>query len=91
MLKIFALCFLVIGAFPATAQSDDYYRCEIRRMENGDQFEHWLHSKQVNGATKLTTTYKIPVVVHIIHTGEPVGESYNYSMERIDSQIRTLE
>jgi hypothetical protein len=90
MLKIFSLCFLVIGVVPATAQSDDHNRCEIRRMENSDQFEHWLYSKQVNAATKLTTTYKIPVVVHIIHTGEPVGEGYNYSMERIESQIRTL-
>jgi hypothetical protein len=59
-------------------------------MEDIQQFEQWLYSKQVSAATKLTTTYKIPVVIHIIHTGEPVGEGFNYSTERIESQIRTL-
>ncbi len=90
MLKAFALFFSVIGLFSATAQSDDQNRCEIRRTENIDHFEHWLYSKQVNFATMLTTTYTIPVVVHVLHVGEPVGEGFNYSAGRIASQIRTL-
>jgi hypothetical protein len=90
MFKVFTLCLSVVGLFSAMAQSDNYSRCEVRRMEGIDQFEQWVYSKQVNATTKLTTTYKIPVVIHIIHTGELVGEGFNYSMERIESQIRTL-
>jgi hypothetical protein len=90
MLKILALCFSVIGILSATAQSHHQERCEVRRIEDIEQFEYWLYSKQVKPVTKLTTIYKIPVVIHIIHTGEPIGEGFNYSMERIEAQIRTL-
>jgi hypothetical protein len=36
------------------------------------------------------TIYTLPVVVHIIHTGEEVGTGYNLSNERIINQIKTL-
>jgi hypothetical protein len=89
-LKIFALCFSVFGFVSSFAHSDDQKRCEVKRTEDIEQFEHWLYSKRVEAFTKLNTTYKIPVVIHIIHTGEPLGEGFNYSAERIESQIRTL-
>ena len=90
MLKISALCFSVFGILPATAQSDDIYRCEIKRIEDSEQFEHWLFSKQAAAVATSSTTYKIPIVIHVIHNGEPVGEGFNYSTERIQSQVRTL-
>ena len=34
--------------------------------------------------------YRIPVVIHVIHLGEPVGEGYNLSRERVESQIRVI-
>lgn len=34
--------------------------------------------------------YTIPVVVHLIHFGTPVGEAYNYSVERVAEQLKTL-
>lgn len=34
--------------------------------------------------------YTIPIVVHVIHNGEPVGAGSNLSVERIQSQIRVL-
>ena len=36
------------------------------------------------------TIYYIPVVVHVIHKGEPLGEGYNLSDERIMRQIEIL-
>ncbi len=36
------------------------------------------------------TIYTLPVVVHIIHTGEEIGTGYNLSNERIIGQIKTL-
>lgn len=34
--------------------------------------------------------YKLPVVVHIIHQGEPIGQGTNLSFERVEEQIRIL-
>ena len=34
--------------------------------------------------------YQIPVVVHVLHNGEQIGESYNLSQQRIERQIEIL-
>ncbi|MEM8507247.1 MAG: zinc metalloprotease [Bacteroidota bacterium] len=34
--------------------------------------------------------YRIPVVVHVVHAGEPVGEGANISVEQVRSQIEVL-
>ena len=34
--------------------------------------------------------YILPIVVHVVHAGEQVGHGYNLSLERIESQIETL-
>ncbi len=34
--------------------------------------------------------YQIPVVIHVLHLGEPLGEGYNLSEARIEGQIRIL-
>ena len=36
------------------------------------------------------TIYTLPIVVHIIHTGEEIGTGYNLSNERIIGQLKTL-
>ena len=36
------------------------------------------------------TIYTLPVVVHIIHSGEEIGTGYNLSKERIINQLKTL-
>src|SRR5688572_2656824 len=90
MLKAFVLFFFVIALLPANAQSDAFQRCEIKRIEHNDRFEHWLRSKQISSVVKSNRTYKIPVVVHVLHSGEPAGEGFNYSSDRVESQIRTL-
>lgn len=38
----------------------------------------------------LEPIYRIPVVVHVVHNGEPVGEGANISFEQIRSQIDVL-
>lgn len=40
--------------------------------------------------TTDTTIYKIPVVVHIIHNGEPIGTGANIADQRVYDQIRIL-
>ena len=39
---------------------------------------------------EIDPVYHIPVVVHVLHRGEPIGEGYNLSVERITRQIDIL-
>jgi hypothetical protein len=38
----------------------------------------------------IETVYILPVVVHVIHSGEVVGDGFNLSKERIINQLKTL-
>lgn len=58
-------------------------------------FEQWLNKKlkarRSNTSTLRTkATRKIPVVVHIIHKGEPIGTGTNISDAQVISQITVL-
>ena len=62
---------------------------------NDQQFEDWLQRKiQLENSTrklrKESGTYKIPVVVHIIHNGETEGSGTNISTAQVLSQISVL-
>jgi hypothetical protein len=59
------------------------------------EFEQWLGEKalqQRHGrqSRKQAPPYKIPVVVHIIHNGEAIGNGPNVSEAQVLSQIRAL-
>ncbi|QDO95232.1 zinc metalloprotease [Formosa sediminum] len=43
-----------------------------------------------NTSNNNPTIYRIPVVVHVIHFGEAIGEGANISLEQIESQIEVL-
>lgn len=61
-----------------------------------EQFEEWLQRKQSLRNQRAQTLrqqagpYKIPVVVHIVHNGEPLGTGMNISDAQIFSQIDVL-
>lgn len=38
----------------------------------------------------ISEIYTIPIVVHVLHLGEPIGEGTNLSDEQIESQIRVI-
>ena len=65
---------------------------------SNEAFEQWLAEKKAifyqnnSGTQQLneTTVYQIPVVVHVIHTGEAEGVGYNIPDEQIFSQIEVL-
>lgn len=65
-------------------------------LENETEFEKQLASKIAQRKKKSINKrlqsgpYKIPVVVHVIHWGEPVGTGRNISDEQIFSQIEVL-
>lgn len=59
-------------------------------------FEQWLSDRMVlrgrspRTARQQAQPYRIPVVVHVVHNGEPVGVGANISDAQIESQIRVL-
>lgn len=66
------------------------------QFENENGFEQWLQNKIQNRKKALdtkrrqTTTYQVPVVVHVIHNGEAIGTGTNISEAQILSQIDVL-
>jgi len=88
--KNLVFCLLIVSL--STNAQVGYNRCEVMRSEDARYFEHWLTSKKniLAAQREGNEVYKIPVVVHLLHTGEPIGEGYNFSKERVIAQIRTL-
>ncbi len=60
------------------------------------RFEQWIQEKtqqkRARTARQLVDgpIYQIPVVVHVVHQGEPVGEGRNISLAQIEDQMRIL-
>ena len=68
------------------------YRSSLKQR----QFEQWIQEKisqkqlRTLQATDDEPIYRIPVVVHVVHRGEAVGEGTNIPLEQIQDQIRIL-
>jgi hypothetical protein len=78
-----------------TVEYSEKLRSQKLLKENDAQFERWLQQKQnsplaPSALRKKQTSYKIPVVVHVIHNGEPVGTGTNIPDAQILSQIKVL-
>jgi len=63
--------------------------------ENNAAYEAWIgdvlkKENQFANVKKVTTVYTIPVVFHIIHSGQNVGTSYNISQAQVNSQVTIL-
>lgn len=75
---------------------------ELRHLKNPTleenlQFENWLHQKLTQRPLEMqrtqqteNATYVIPVVIHVIHNGEPIGTGINISDDQIISQINVM-
>lgn len=76
-------------------QADSMMRAAIPNAPSLNDFENWLQPKiadfkqqQLNGAKRAIIT--IPVVVHVIHNGEGVGNGRNISQAQVNSQIDVI-
>lgn len=67
--------------------------------EKKSRFERWINARKDDGIKDALRTLglqqdvgvlQIPVVVHVIHRGEAVGEGTNIPFEQIEDQIRIL-
>jgi len=80
------LLFLAFASFGQN-QTD---RCATQFPAHSAPFETWLQQKRASFRLDEEVVYTIPVVVHVLHLGEPIGQGSNLSLERIQSQIRIL-
>jgi hypothetical protein len=90
---VFAALVFALSIHSASAQE----RCGTKpgTTESAARFETWLYQqlKKKRAASNLRTQappYTIPVVVHIIHKGEPIGTGSNISDAQVLSQIKVL-
>ncbi len=104
MVRIFSICIsLIFLVSPLWAQQRcgtveymQWLRNEGKLKQTDVQFEQWLARKkslqlqQQQGARQQAGPYQIPVVVHVIHNGEPIGTGRNISDEQILSQIDVI-
>ena len=78
-----------------TVEYTEKLKAQKNLFENNVDFEQWLQLKQQekagkSGSQRTASTYQVPVVVHVIHNGEPVGEGKNISDAQIASQLSVL-
>ena len=74
-------------------------RISKSKVLSDQNFEEWLSKKidqrkfsqQIEGsASRTAAIVQIPVVFHIIHKGEAIGQGVNIPKERLDRQLETL-
>ncbi|MEJ7664025.1 MAG: hypothetical protein WKG07_33085 [Hymenobacter sp.] len=76
----------------ATQQADAYQQAQLQKRLPGYRTEKRTVgrlSRTALGAA-AATTYTLPVVVHIISDGEPVGTGTNLSQKQIQTQLDVL-
>ena len=87
---------LAVGYFPSAQAQQRCGTMPYRSTPQQARFEHWIQEKVQQKQARTTQqmvegpVYQIPVVVHVVHQGEPVGEGSNISLEQIEDQIRIL-
>ncbi len=93
----FLLLFLFIGNTSLLAQKkcgQDLYQQQLMLDNPNYQYEleelEEFYLEEQNKAQSRSSNFIIPVVVHVIHKGESVGQGTNVSDARIFSQIESL-
>ncbi len=95
--RFFTFSLLLVLGYLLPAQAQE--RCgTMPYMATPQQarFEQWVQEKTQEERARTEQqlvdgpVYQIPVVVHVVHLGEPVGEGRNISLEQIEDQMRIL-
>jgi hypothetical protein len=79
-----------------TMYADSVLRANTPGMPSLNDFEQWLQNEIANyiqnnqNNARGRQVYTIPVIVHVIHNGEPVGSGRNISQVQVYSQIDVL-
>ena len=96
---LLVLLFALLTPIYSFAQDIDHSRCGSdhimeKMIENDEGFlrkvfimNRKIEQLEASGADRSNTLYSIPVVVHVVHEGEPIGQGSNISDEQIYSAI----
>ncbi len=101
MHKILFIFTLLLGfTFSVTAQKrcgttayEKYLKSKNHTIESQAHFEGWLHNRssmKETASLRRATLVTIPVVIHVVHNGEPQGSGSNISDAQILSQIDVI-
>lgn len=80
----------------ATMEQDSINRIKYPQLNTRDEFEQAIQNKlgemQRRGAGARTKAgvVTLPIVVHVVHNGEPVGTGANLSQAQVQAQIEVL-
>ncbi|MGB3618195.1 MAG: M43 family zinc metalloprotease, partial [Catalinimonas sp.] len=79
----------------ATVRMDSLLHAKHPHLPNQTQFEAWMAEQRAARQVASTNDesyplVRIPVIVHVVHDGEPVGTGPNISAEQVYSQIEVL-
>jgi PKD repeat protein len=81
----------------ATMEQDSINKIRFPRRSTIDDFEESIQQKvrEIQGRTKSNGRTQallmtIPIVVHVVHNGEPIGSGMNISKAQIQAQIEVL-
>jgi PKD repeat protein len=80
----------------ATMEMDSALRARFPQLGTLNDFERDLQLKMIEikkrmaSSRQTATVITIPVVVHIVHNGEPVGSGRNISAAQVQAQLETL-
>lgn len=95
---LFSVLLTLFFTFSLLAQVIEERRCNLEMAVSNSEFQQKLtqlvQEKKKKQATLRTEEdqeiYRLPVVFHIIHQGEPIGTGMNLSAEQIYSQFQAL-
>jgi hypothetical protein len=96
LLPFLILSFILVNSSLAQDRCATFINHPKNKHQNEALFENWLKQKSTlrrqNQAQNRTqgATYRIPVVVHVIHNGESIGTGTNISDAQVLSQIDVL-
>ena len=81
----------------ATVEYEQYLQEKNPKRMSNDQFETWIaplvnkqKAARTSSKTAAPTIITIPVVVHVIYNGQPIGTAPNITDAQVESQIAVL-
>jgi len=74
----------------ATEQANDLQQKQLRKLIPGYKPTMATKARPAAGLRTTAMTYTLPVVVHVINDGEPVGVGSNISQAQVQSQLDVL-
>ncbi|MEM7372675.1 MAG: M43 family zinc metalloprotease [Bacteroidota bacterium] len=74
----------------ATNEAESWNQQHYPNWPNREVQERWMQEQMIHHSIRDDGVLTIPVIVHIVHDGEPIGFGTNISAEQVQSQIDVL-